>query len=86
MPGDTNGKTDIFRTDMTTMKTTRISTSQSGAQANGVSKTGLMLGMFLAALDQTIVATAIRTIADDLVLPAAWPPRQMITSTSSSAT
>ncbi|WP_370512252.1 MDR family MFS transporter [Skermania sp. ID1734] len=28
--------------------------------------TGLMLGMLLAALDQTIVATAIRTIADDL--------------------
>ncbi len=28
--------------------------------------TGLMLGMFLAALDQTIVSTAIRTIADDL--------------------
>ena len=27
---------------------------------------GLMLGMFLAALDQNIVATAIRTIADDL--------------------
>jgi MFS family permease len=27
---------------------------------------GLMLGMFLAALDQTIVATAIRTISDDL--------------------
>src|SRR5512135_3603527 len=27
---------------------------------------GLMSGMFLAALDQTIVATAIRTIADDL--------------------
>jgi len=27
---------------------------------------GLMMGMFLAALDQTIVATAIRTIADDL--------------------
>ncbi len=27
---------------------------------------GLMLGMFLAALDQTIVATAIRTIADEL--------------------
>ncbi len=25
-----------------------------------------MLGMFLAALDQTIVATAMRTIADDL--------------------
>src|SRR5689334_13029962 len=28
--------------------------------------TGLMLGMFLAALDQTIVASAIRTIGDDL--------------------
>ena len=27
---------------------------------------GLMLGLFLAALDQTIVATAIRTIGDDL--------------------
>ncbi len=27
---------------------------------------GLMMGMFLAALDQTIVATAIRTISDDL--------------------
>ncbi len=27
---------------------------------------GLMLGMFLAALDQTIVATSIRTIADDM--------------------
>ena len=28
--------------------------------------TGLMMGMFLAALDQTIVASAMRTIADDL--------------------
>jgi len=28
--------------------------------------TGLLLGMFLAALDQTVVATSIRTIADDL--------------------
>ncbi|WP_083283127.1 MDR family MFS transporter [Humibacillus sp. DSM 29435] len=28
--------------------------------------TGLMMGMFLAALDQTIVASSIRTIADDL--------------------
>src|SRR5687768_12045126 len=27
---------------------------------------GLALGMFLAALDQTVVSTAIRTIADDL--------------------
>src|ERR687889_2638927 len=27
---------------------------------------GLMLGMFLAALDQTVVSTPIRTIADDL--------------------
>jgi MFS family permease len=27
---------------------------------------GLLLGMFLAALDQTVVSTAIRTVADDL--------------------
>ena len=27
---------------------------------------GLMMGMFLAALDQTIVASAMRVIADDL--------------------
>ncbi|MEP7090129.1 MAG: MFS transporter, partial [Nocardioidaceae bacterium] len=27
---------------------------------------GLLLGMFLAALDQSIVSTAIRTISDDL--------------------
>lgn len=27
---------------------------------------GLMLGMFLGALDQTIVSTSIRTIVDDL--------------------
>src|SRR4029450_6806115 len=27
---------------------------------------GLMLGMFLAALDQTVVSTAMRTVADDL--------------------
>ncbi len=27
---------------------------------------GLMMGMFLAALDQTVVSTSIRTIADDL--------------------
>ena len=28
--------------------------------------TGLMSGMFLAALDQTVVGTAMRTVADDL--------------------
>src|SRR3954447_10098486 len=28
--------------------------------------TGLLLGMFLASLDQTVVSTAIRTVADDL--------------------
>jgi len=27
---------------------------------------GLMMGMFLAALDQTVVSTAMRTISDDL--------------------
>ncbi len=48
--------------------------SASGAAATGIFThrqvltilTGLMLGMFLAALDQTIVASAIRTIGDDL--------------------
>ena len=35
---------------------------------------GLMAGMFLAALDQTIVSTSIRIIADDLRRPVrAWP-------------
>jgi Major Facilitator Superfamily len=47
---------------------------------------GLILGMFLAALDQTIVATAIRTIADDLhgFSQQAWPTTAfLITSTIS---
>ncbi len=47
---------------------------------------GLMSGMFLAALDQTIVATAIRTIADDLdgLSQQAWATTAyLITSTIS---
>ncbi|HYT09970.1 MAG TPA: MDR family MFS transporter [Mycobacteriales bacterium] len=48
--------------------------------------TGLMLGLFLAALDQTIVATAIRTVADDLhglTLQAWVTTAYLITSTVS---
>jgi Tol biopolymer transport system component len=37
VPGDTNGATDIFVHDMVTGKTTRVSVSSSGAQANGAS-------------------------------------------------
>ncbi len=37
---------------------------------------GLALGMFLAALDQTVVSTAIRTIADDLAASASRPGRR----------
>lgn len=47
---------------------------------------GLMMGMFLAALDQTIVATAIRTIGDDLhglTLQAWVTTAYLITSTLS---
>src|SRR5262245_59425524 len=47
---------------------------------------GLMLGMFLAALDQTIVASAIRTIGDDLhgLSLQAWvTTAYLITATSS---
>jgi EmrB/QacA subfamily drug resistance transporter len=47
---------------------------------------GLMLGMFLAALDQTIVSTSIRTIADDLhgLSQQAWATTAyLITSTIS---
>ncbi|MFE1177446.1 MFS transporter [Streptomyces sp. NPDC058773] len=47
---------------------------------------GLMLGMFLAALDQTIVSTSIRTIADDLhgLSEQAWATTAyLITSTIS---
>jgi EmrB/QacA subfamily drug resistance transporter len=47
---------------------------------------GLMMGMFLAALDQTIVSTAIRTIADDLhgLSQQAWTTTAyLITSTIS---
>src|SRR5258708_39603106 len=47
---------------------------------------GLLLGMFLAALDQTIVSTSIRTIADDLhgLSQQAWATTAyLITSTIS---
>lgn len=47
---------------------------------------GLMLGMFLAALDQTIVSTSIRTISDDLhgLSQQAWATTAyLITSTIS---
>src|SRR5881392_3473152 len=53
--------------------TQAISTPQQTSTSGGMSHrqiltilSGLMLGMFLAALDQTIVSTSIRTIADDL--------------------
>lgn len=38
--GDTNGKPDVFRTDLSTGITTRVSTSQTGTQANKESKRG----------------------------------------------
>ncbi|MDX6232394.1 MAG: hypothetical protein QOH68_1378, partial [Nocardioidaceae bacterium] len=53
----------------TTTTTTPDSASDSGEYTHAQILTilsGLLLGMFLAALDQSIVGTAIRTIADDL--------------------
>src|SRR5690242_11634512 len=35
VPGDTNGKTDVFRRDLTTGETIRISVNDDGVQANG---------------------------------------------------
>jgi EmrB/QacA subfamily drug resistance transporter len=55
---------------MTTSSTVDEHTADSGGALNHKQivtiLTGLMLAMFLAALDQTIVSTAIRTISDDL--------------------
>jgi EmrB/QacA subfamily drug resistance transporter len=54
---------------MTTATAQRTSSPPSGELSHRQILTilvGLLLGMFLAALDQTIVSTAIRTIADDL--------------------
>ena len=55
---------------MTTSSTVDAHTADSGGALNHKQivtiLTGLMLAMFLAALDQTIVSTAIRTISDDL--------------------
>lgn len=51
------------------MVTERDATSVSGEYSHREIMTilsGLMMGMFLAALDQTIVSTSVRTIADDL--------------------
>jgi EmrB/QacA subfamily drug resistance transporter len=54
---------------MTTSSMVDVKANDSGALTHKqilTILTGLMLAMFLAALDQTIVSTAIRTIADDL--------------------
>jgi EmrB/QacA subfamily drug resistance transporter len=54
---------------MTTATAQRVSSPPSGELSHRQILTilvGLLLGMFLAALDQTVVSTAIRTIADDL--------------------
>ena len=51
------------------MTTTTTSEPQQGGFTHRqilVIMSGLMPGMFLASLDQTIVSTSIRTIADDL--------------------
>ena len=51
------------------VSTTEVSSADTGGLSHKQIMTilsGLMLGMFLAALDQTIVSTAIRTIGDDL--------------------
>ncbi|WP_031468423.1 MFS transporter, partial [Sciscionella sediminilitoris] len=58
---------------MTTAAASPAASSREASSPAGLSHrqilvilSGLMLGMFLAALDQTIVSTAVRTIADDL--------------------
>lgn len=51
---------------MTTQQTTPASDGALSHRQIMTILSGLLLGMFLAALDQTIVATSIRTIADDL--------------------
>ncbi len=58
---------------MSTPATTAVQRGPDEVNANGYTHkqiltilAGLLLGMFLAALDQTVVSTAIRTIADDL--------------------
>jgi EmrB/QacA subfamily drug resistance transporter len=58
---------------MSTSTTEPVTAPAADADPDGLSHkqimtilSGLMLGMFLAALDQTIVSTAIRTIGDDL--------------------
>ena len=59
------GMTTAAAAPATTSGAPRASTELSHRQILTI-LSGLMMGMFLAALDQTIVATSIRTIADDL--------------------
>ncbi|MFJ8827845.1 MFS transporter [Streptomyces sp. NPDC102467] len=61
-------KTAEKMTEQATAQTKAIPASGGGLSHRQILTilSGLMLGMFLAALDQTIVSTSIRTIADDL--------------------
>src|SRR5204863_2159223 len=56
---------DVVTTTPTGNAPARSGTELSHRQILSI-MSGLMLGMFLAALDQTIVASAMRTIGDDL--------------------
>src|SRR6476660_8434043 len=69
---------------MTTASTSPSETGEYTHQQILTILIGLMMGMFLGALDQTIVSTSIRTIADDLHGPSAqaWvTTAYLITST-----
>ena len=51
---------------MTTTSTSSAASDRAGRRTIRVTLGGLMIGMFLASLDQMIMATSIRTIGDDL--------------------